>query len=559
MPEIDLIRNLGVMIVGAAAMVLLARLIRMPSIVAYILAGLVLGPILGMVELTTYDPDVPDGALDVITGFGIVLLMFLVGLELSFDKVRDVGKIAVILGGSQILFIGGVGFVLALLLGFSFIPAIFIATALTNSSTVLVVKLLEQKRETRRPYAHIIIGLNLIKDVALIIVLALLGGLGMVGTGAGADVAIKIATAMLGLLVLIGVAGVSSKFVLPRAFLWASDSPRVLFVWGLAWCFCFSVAAEAMGLSPAIGAFLAGISLAQLPVADDLRRRVHPLMNFFLAIFFVAIGAQMKLGATLALWPSLLVLGLFVLLVVPVFTIWLTARMGYGHRVSFLVGSAMGQISELSFVFAAVGVISGIVGLEVLSLITMLGLVTIASSAYVIMFNRPIYALFTRLGLLRWVRASMDHSDDADEVALSNHVVVVGMNHLGQRVARELHKRGHVVLAIDTDARKLRGLPCRTMVGHVDTLSVLEEARLPHARAAVIALQIEEANSMFVYRCKQWGVPVAAHAFDGSVVETLEKLGADFLIQPRAEANRRLRDSVDAALDLRASAAGGGA
>lgn len=560
MGEIGFIRDIGVMIVSAAVLVLLARLIKMPSIVAYILAGLVVGPVLGVLTLTTYDPGVPDGALDVITGLGIVLLMFLVGLELSFDKVRDVGKVAVLLGVAQIGFIGVGSLAAALAMGFAFIPAMFIATALTNSSTVLVVKLLEQKRETRLTYAHIVIGLNLVKDVALIVVLTLLGGLGMVGSGELGGVALKLLGSMLGLGLLVAVAGLSSRYVLARAFHWAEDTPRVLFVWSLTWCFVFAVAADKLGLSPAIGAFLAGISLAQLSIADDIRRRVHPLMNFFLAIFFVAIGAQMELGATLSLWPAVLVLGGFIVIVVPLFTAWLTARMGYGRRSSFMVGSAMGQISELSFVFAAVGVMSQLIEIEVLSLITMLGLLTIGISSYVIMYNGRIYEAMDKRGWLRWLQGGAE--SDAVEPGLKGHIVVVGMNPLGQRIARDLHKRGETVLAIDTDQRKLAGLPCRTMVGHVDTLAVLEEAHLADAKLAVTALKIEDTNNLFVYRCKQFGVPVAAHAFDSSVARELHRLGADLLIEARTEAYRQIRERLEDALamaDLRAKPSGGGA
>ncbi|TVQ62534.1 MAG: portal protein [Phycisphaerales bacterium] len=548
MGEIGFIRDIGVMIVSAAVLVLLARLIKMPSIVAYILAGLVIGPVLGMLTLTTYDPDVPDRALDVITGLGIVLLMFLVGLELSFDKIRDVGKVAVLLGIAQIAFIGVGSIAAALALGFAFIPAMFIATALTNSSTVLVVKLLEQKRETSLTYAHIVIGLNLIKDVALIIVLTLLGGLGMVGSDELGGVALQLLGSMLGLGLLVVVAGLCARFLLARAFHWAMNAPRLLFVWSLTWCFMLAVAADKLGLSPAIGAFLAGISLAQLSMANDIRRRVHPLMNFFLAIFFVAIGAQMELGATLSLWPSVLVFGAFIVIVVPIFTAWLTARMGYGHRSSFMVGSSMGQISELSFVFAAVGVMSQLIEIEVLSLITMLGLLTIAISSYVIMYNGWIYEALQKRGWLRWLKGGAE--SDRVEPGLKGHIVVVGMNPLGQKIARDLHKRGETVLAIDTDQRKLAGLPCRTMVGHVDTLSVLEEAFLPDAKFAITALKIEETNNLFVYRCKQFGVPVAAHAFDGSVARELRRLGADLLIESRTQAYRQIRERLDDALAM---------
>ncbi|MFA9479633.1 cation:proton antiporter [Phycisphaerales bacterium AB-hyl4] len=539
------------MIVTAAALVLVARLVRMPSIVAYIFAGLVLGPMLGVLVFEVHTPGDHDApaTMEVLTELGIALLLFLVGLELSLDKIRDVGKVAVLAGIGQVVFTAAGGFVLSLVLQFSVMESMFLATALTFSSTVVVVKLLDQKKELHSLYGRIAVGIFLVQDLVVIIALTFLAGLGTEADGEEASRSIgamtgNLALAFVGMGVLLVAALLASKFLLPRPFGWLGPSPQAMVIAALTWCFAFVVAAEWMGLSLEIGAFLAGLSLAQLDVAHDLRRRVHPLMNFFIAIFFISLGAQMDLSGAINDWFAATILSLFVLIGNPFIFMWIIARCGYSERTSFLTSVTVAQISEFSFIFAAMGMAAGLIDDRVLSIVMVVGLVTIAISSYMILYNHPLFAVCHRFGLLRMFGAGEQEDADNAEPPLCGHVIVVGMNAMGRRLASELHRRGETVLAIDTDARKLAGLPCKTMVGHIDYLSVLEEAGLPEAKLAITALQIEDTNNLFVYRCRQFGVPVAAHAFDRSVRGDLLRLGTDFLIDAKAESSRQLDERL---------------
>ncbi len=534
MTDLLLLEMLGLMIVAAAAVVLLARVLRMPTIVAYILAGLVLGVIVPHIPLgpaRAADIAYTQG-INVIADLGVALLLFLVGLELSLHKVRDVGGVSLRVGLWQTAFTGIGGFALAWLLGFALLPAVLIAAALTNSSTVMVVKLLDQKREMDAVYGHIAVGANLVKDVVLIIVLTLVVGLTVDEDATAGDTAWKLAVALGGSALLLLGALAASRWVLSRPFAWVARNGQTLLIWALAWAFLFAVAAEFVGISAAIGAFLAGVSLAQLACADELRRRLHPLVSFFLAVFFIAVGMQMQIAPAIAHWPAVLALSVFVLVGNTIFCTWLIARRGYGERTAFLAGSAMGQISELSFVFVAVGLTAGVLSVAEVSVVTLVGLITIAISAYMILYNHQLYGLVRRLGLLRMFNARQA-DDEEHEPPLAGHVVVVGMNALGRAIATALHERGEAVLAIDTDPAKLAPLPCRRMTGDVDQPMVFEQARVAHARLAVSALQIEEVNNLLAYRCKRLGVPVAIHAFDRSVLADLRQLGVDHMIDSR--------------------------
>jgi Kef-type K+ transport system membrane component KefB len=178
--DLGIIGSAGIMIVAAALMMLLARRLRIPGIVTYIVTGLLLGPVglnLLSIQLTT-DGHGAETAIAVIAELGIVLLLFLVGLELSLDKIRAVGKVAVSAGIGQVIFTAVIGFGVALLLGFNTMESIFLATALTFSSTVVVVKLLDQKKHLNLLYGRIAVGIFLVQDLIVIIVLTFLAGLG---------------------------------------------------------------------------------------------------------------------------------------------------------------------------------------------------------------------------------------------------------------------------------------------------------------------------------------------------------------------------------------------
>lgn len=260
--------QLGATVLAAAVFAAIGRRLKVPAIVAYLLAGLLLGPATGWLKV--------GPPLALMSETGIALLLFLVGLELSLKKIKDVGKVAVVAGLGQVVFTAAGGYAICWWLGFPPMEALFLATALTFSSTVVVVKLLDEKGHLDRLYGRIAVGVFLVQDLVVIVVLTIIAGL---SGGGDAVRPAEIARAFGGMALLMGAALAAARWVLPRPFAWAARSPGMLFVWALGWCFLMVSAAHALRLSLEIGAFLAGLSLAQLPYSGDLRRRVHPLMK----------------------------------------------------------------------------------------------------------------------------------------------------------------------------------------------------------------------------------------------------------------------------------------
>ncbi len=522
-----LIWNLGWMILGAAVLGVLARMIRLPSIVGYLVAGLLLGPVTGVIILTP--------AIDEISDMGIVLLLFLVGLELSIAKIRDVGKVAVAGGLAQVVLTGAGGYAICHGMGFGAVESLFLAFALTISSTVVVVKVLTDKDELDSLHGRIAIGIFLIQDLVVIVVLTFLSGLSPgQGLDAGA-VAVNLLKALGGMAVLLGGVLAASRYALPRPFAWASGSQATLFIWSLGWCFLVVAAARFGNLSVELGAFFAGLSLAQLPYTHDLQHRIKPLMSLFVAVFFVSLGVQMAPGEIGPVIGMALVLSAFVLIGKAVIFLTIISRFGYGERTGFQASVTIAQISEFSFILVGVGAASGLVGGRVVAVTALVGIITIAVSSHMILHSAHLYRLCHRLGLLRIFGASQKEADEPEK-ALQDHVIVIGMNTLGRRIAESLHRRGEIVLAIDSDPHKLRGLPCRTLHGNIEYRAVLEEQGLANAKLVVSAMQIEDTNDLLAYRCKESRVPCCIHAADLSVMENLLDQDVAYFLLPKVDA-----------------------
>lgn len=530
--ELTLLLNIGFIVITAAGFAFLGKLVKMPSIVAYIIAGIVLGPGLGIVHL--------DHSLELISELGIALLLFLVGLELSLQKIKDLGRAAIILGGLQVSMTAAGAYVISTLMGFSVMECVFLAATVTFSSTVVVIKLLDQKGATSRLFGRIAISLFLAQDIVVIIGLTILSGL-----GSGSDEPFEMVTltkslgiAFAGMVILLLVSLFASRCVLPKPFAWASRSPDTVFIWALCWCFLVVLLAHQFHLSVEIGAFLAGIAIAQLPIHEDLHRRLHPLMTFFVAVFLVTLGIQMDISVLGEVWKYALGLSLFVIIAKPLIVFIILSRLRYSEYTAFQAAISSGQVSEFAFILLGLGAGAGLIEGRVVSLGGMVGILTIAISSYLILYSDPLYSAFQKLGVLKFFKAKQE-PDMEEQHSYAGHVIVVGMNALGREVVKQLSGRGETVLAIDTDPRKLEGLNCaETLIGSVEYESAVEEIGLSCARLVISALQIEDTNHLLAYRCRSAGVPCAIHAFDISVVEDLLDLDTAYMFMPAFDAVR---------------------
>ena len=538
MVGIQFLQVLGIILVAAALLSMAGRAIQMPTIVAYLLAGILVGPVLGWVSMSP--------SLHLFADIGIALLLFLVGLELPFWRIRDIGKVALVGGMGRFVFTAVIGYWLCLLLDFTAREAFFLSTALTFSSTVVVVKLLDEKGERDRLYGRIAVGIFLVQDLMAMLMLTFLvsfsGGLDR----NWADIMADMGRAFGGLALLLGLAWVAARYLFRRPFAWAAHSLDLLLIWSLAWCFLMAFLADFFRLAPAIGAFLAGLSLAQLPYNQHLMQRVNPLMNFFLAVFFVTLGLTADVHGALSHRWSTLLLSLFVLIGNPLIFMMMIRWMGYSRRASFLASLTVAQISEFSFIFIAVGLSHGWLGKEILSITALVGMVTMAASAYMILYNHELHRFFERTGILKWWIFRLPRRRkrvgrivcECNEEPMEDHVIVVGMNSVGRKIVHELHQQGETVLALDYDWGKLKDLPVRVLMGNVEYLVLLDEAGLERAKLLVSCLKNDKTNELLAYRCQLAKVPCSAHLLTLCGLDRLRAFGVDHVMLPKEEGTR---------------------
>jgi len=527
--DAEFFRSLGLMIVAAAILALGMRLLRLPTIGAYLVAGLLLGPATGLIEISP--------AIDLISELGIVLLLFLVGLELNLAKIKEVGLVAMVAALVQVTLSAAAGFGLALLLGFDLLAATLLGIALAFSSTVVVVKLLSDTSEIDTIHGRIAIGILLVQDLLVIVVLTVLTGIAEGGSLDPWALTKSVLLAFGGLFLLGGGVLAAARWLLPAPFAWAAANPSTLYIWSLCWCFLVVTAAHLGHLSIELGAFLAGLALAQLPYTRDLQHRIKPLMNFCVAIFFVALGVKVTPAALGSELLPATVFAVGVLILKPLILMVVITRMRFAERTGFLSGISLAQVSEFSLILMAIAAEAGLAGDRLVTDVTLAGMLTIAASSYLMITGRKLYAFCHGRGWLRFLRAKHALEKEAEH-PWRQHILVIGMNTLGIRIVQALHERGERVVAIDNDPRKLQGLPCETIHANVEFHDVLEELGLPHAKLLVSALQIEHTNDLLAYRCQQAGVPCSVVAVDLSVMENLLDLGVTWVMLPKVDVVR---------------------
>ncbi len=431
---------IGIILIIATLFGILSRFFRQPLILAYIATGLVLGPLV-------FNKISSSETITTFAQIGVAFLLFIVGLELNFKTLREVGFLALILGISQVLVTGGLAFLLSFLLGFSFIHSLYLALALTFSSTIIVVKFLADRTDLETFYGKISVGILIIQDLIALLILIFLTGLQTNIGNAG-----PFFTLIKGLVFFFAVFLIS-KFVLPALFRFVAKSQEQLFLTSIAWCFFLATTAAYLGFTIEIGAFLAGLSLAVLPYHHDITSKIAQLRDFFLVIFFVNLGLQITIPSFQTILLPTVIFILFVLIGKPVIIQTLVGFFGYRKRTGFFVGTSLAQISEFSLILATLGISIGHITPSIASIITLTGIATITLSSYLISFNHTIYNRTARF--LTFFERKNAHAD-IEKINQPYDTILFGCYRLGSSILDYLHKNNHRVLVVDFNPDVIR-------------------------------------------------------------------------------------------------------
>jgi Kef-type K+ transport system membrane component KefB len=484
--------------------------LRQPLIVAYIVVGIGLGPsALGWV--TAHDQ------VDLLAQIGVTVLLFVVGLKLDMHVVKSVGPVALATGIGQIVFTTLIGYGIALALGMAALTALYVAVALTFSSTIIIVKLLSDKRELDSLHGRIAVGFLIVQDIAVVAAMLLLGSW---QSGAdsgdlwrlGFEVGLKLAAAL-------GAVAVLMRYVLPWLLDQLARSQELLLLFALAWGTALAASGDVLGFSKEVGAFLAGFSLASTTYREAIAARLTTLRDFLLLFFFIDLGAKLDLGLLGAQVGDALVLSLFVLIGNPLIVMAIMGFMGYRRRTGFLAGLTVAQISEFSIVFMAMGVTLGHTDPTSLGLVTLVGLVTITLSTYMILYSQPLYER-----LAPWL-LHFERKRPVREMAMERNrpesglpeVIVFGAGRFGCRLIEQLRERGIHTLAVDFDPEVVRRLRRkRWPVRFGDAEDAEFPSTLPLAAASWVVSTLPEADVNLA-------LPEAlrAHGFNGRMALAL--------------------------------------
>jgi Kef-type K+ transport system membrane component KefB len=526
----------AIVLAVASVVGFLAIRARQPLIVAFILVGIVVGPsVLGWVSEA--EP------LKLMAEIGIAILLFLVGLKLDIHLVRTTGKVALITGLGQVFFTSVVGFGLAVLLGMSATTALYVAVALTFSSTIIIVKLLSDKRELDELHGRIALGFLIVQDI--VVVLAMIA---ITATSGGRDGALlsEIGIVVIqGAGLLLGLAALM-KWVLPRVLTKIATSQELTIVAAVGWAISVAAFSDWLGFSIEVGAFLAGFALASTPFRESIASSLTGLRDFLLLFFFIELGAQLDLSAIGAQVPAALVLSVFVLVGNPIIVLVIMGVMGYPKRVSFLAGLAVAQISEFSLILIALARQSGYVDNDTVGLVTLVGMITIGLSTYMIIYSQWIFerlqgplSIFERSRLL----TIEEHAGaDAD-------VIVYGYGRFGKRLVEQLSANGHSVMVVDWDPHStLRILeiaePDRVQLvfGDADDTEFPSTLPLQRANWVVSTIPRVDANRVLAQALRRWGftggIAVTAHSnSDANLLGADCRAGTiDLVLQPFTDA-----------------------
>lgn len=513
----------------AAVVGLIANRARQPLIVAYIAVGIIVGPsVLGWVD--DAEP------LELFAEMGIAILLFLVGLRLDLHLVRTTGRVAVVTGLGQVVFTSAVGFGLAFVLGMDAVTALYVAVALTFSSTIIIVKLLSDKRELDELHGRIALGFLIVQDIVVVLVMIVLASVS--GTG-GRSLPIEILLVLAQGAALVVSLGLAMRYVLPRVLALVAASSELLIVFAVAWAVSLATLGDWLGFSTEVGAFLAGFALASTPYREAVGSSLTGLRDFLLLFFFIELGSQLDFSEVGEQVGAAVVLSLFVLIGNPFIVLVLMGLMGYTKRVSFLSGLAVAQISEFSLILIALGFTLGHVESEAVGLVTLVGMVTIGVSTYLILYSHPIYErLSPWLGVFERATPMPVPTPTREPV----DVIVYGYGRFGRLVVHRLAELGHRILVVDWDPQarppdELTDL-VTVVFGDADDQEFPASLPLDSTKWAICTIPRVDTSRVLADSLRRWSfagrVAVTAHnESDGALLATDLQAGrVDLVLNP---------------------------
>lgn len=503
--------------------------LRLPLVVAYLLAGVSIS----LVSLI--DPH-HSQVFEILPEIGIAFVLFLIGMELDLREIKLLGWPIIVSALGQIIISTFAGFALAGALGFEATESIYLGLGLAFSSTVVVIKMLIEKRDLASLYGKLSIGMLLVEDLVAIAVLMIISVSGS-AFGLGFQQSLPLLTLVLKAIGLFILTFLLSRFVLERVFDRVAKSVELLFLTAITWCFAFTSLAVVLGFSVVIGAFLAGVALASSPYHLQIQGKIKPLRDFFLTLFFVYLGLQTKVSDFIGAWPAILLFTLFALIVKPLIYVLLLGTFGFRKHTLFQTGLNLSQISEFSLVVMLVGVNAGLASPLALSVMAAVAVLSIICSSITIAYSKQLYRIFGPFLAFFERKNSGHYMETKIEQQLNDHVVVIGAHRVGKPVVKFLEQEKIPFLVMDFNphiVEQMREKGQNVIYGDLGDPEILDSLQLERAKLIISTARDMPDNEMLLeeIRRRKIRAKVVARALDEDHAKALKALGADYVILP---------------------------
>ena len=540
--------EIAALLVLAAVVGFLGIILRQPLIVSFIAVGLIAGP-------SALDLVRSDEQISLLSELGIAVLLFLVGIKLDVKLIRSLGAVSLLTGLGQVAFTSIFGYLIGLALGLGHVTSLYVAVALTFSSTIIIVKLLSDKREIDSLHGQIALGFLIVQDLVVVLAMIVLSAIG-IGAGDGGHGGGSVPLVLASGVAMVAIVILFVRYVANPLTERLAHAPELLVIFAIAMAAMFAAAGDIVGLGKEVGGLLAGVALASTPYRETIAARLAPLRDFLLLFFFIALGSALDLSLLGTHVTGAIVFSLFVLIGNPLIVLAIMGGMGYRKRTGFLAGLTVAQISEFSLIFIAMGVSLGHVQEDALGLVTMVGLVTIAASTYMITYSHQLYAVFEPLlGVFERKGTPREPSEAGAHREDGYKVIVFGLGRFGTAIGMRLKKRGIRVLGVDFNplaVRRWRELGLDTEFGDATDPEFVAELPLGRAEWIVSTVPIhptglshEDTRTTLIQLTRTSGfrgrVAVASH--HPKDTEELFASGADMVLEP-------FQDAADRAVDL---------
>ncbi|MBU0661281.1 cation:proton antiporter [Patescibacteria group bacterium] len=497
------------------------RWLRQPLITAYLIAGIVAGPF--FLNLIGGDREL----FDALSQFGVVLLLFVVGLSLNVEHIKKIGRVAVTTGILQVTLTASIGYIIVRALGMGFLSALYLGIGITFSSTIVIIKLLTDKKDMESVYGRYMLGLMIVQDLIALIVMMVLTSMGQ-GTVGELLIDVLIKMVVVGALILL-----LARYVVPKLLHNIAKSSEFLFIFTLAWCFGVASLLYKLGFSVELGAVIAGLTLGSSSYQQQISSRIRPLRDFFIVIFFIILGSELSLSNLNHILLPGLTIAIFILIGNPLI-LYLAFRMQkFTRRNAFLAGTTAAQVSEFGLILLFTGKQLGHIQSVELEIFTFIALVTIIISSYLITYNEQIYKFFIPFFDL----FGKDRHRQKDEKIPVYDVLVFGYHRIGWKVCEALAEKGQTFAVIDFNpdaVQKLKRIGIPAYFGDAADVEFLEQ--LPFAKVKMVVSTLPEVDDQvtLIKHIRQVSkqIKIIANLYKIESLHELYNAGADYVMMP---------------------------